>query len=389
MHTSAFRRLQAKTQVFLSGEYDFYRTRLTHSLEVAQIGRSICTWLLHQGDPLHDTFFIDPDLVEACCLAHDLGHPPFGYAGERSLNACVAHWGGFEGNAQTLHMLTETVYASGGVRRGMDPSRAFMDSILKYKTLHRELDMPLNHFLYDEQEPLLRFAHESDDILARLPAGKTRDADHSLECQVMDWADDTAYSINDVVDGIQAGFISLERVERWAEQRELSPDDEENLVALLRALRGQRVEAHMGKRVAHFIQATRLVPREHPLATTSNRYAFTLEIDPAIDQERRLWKQLSLDLVFRSPQICQLEMKGHRILSDTMDLLLDNYLGGHDRPTVLVPELTDRALHSGELSERQRVRLLTDYVAGMTDSFAMKTYRRLFDPNHHSIHDMV
>ena len=86
LHTSAFRRLQSKTQVFWSGEYDFYRTRLTHSLEVAQIGRGICGWLQHDSDELTDDYFIDPDLVEAVCLSHDLGHPPFGHAGERSLN---------------------------------------------------------------------------------------------------------------------------------------------------------------------------------------------------------------------------------------------------------------------------------------------------------------
>ena len=86
LHTTAFRRLQSKTQVFWSGEYDFYRTRLTHSLEVAQIGKSICHWLKHSSNLLSDDFFVDEDLVEAICLSHDLGHPPFGHAGERSLN---------------------------------------------------------------------------------------------------------------------------------------------------------------------------------------------------------------------------------------------------------------------------------------------------------------
>src|SRR5690606_5231565 len=95
LHTPAFRRLQNKTQVFWSGEYDFYRTRLTHSLEVAQIGRSICHWLKAAGGPLEEDFFIDPDLVEAACLSHDLGHPPFGHAGERTLNHLMAPYGGF------------------------------------------------------------------------------------------------------------------------------------------------------------------------------------------------------------------------------------------------------------------------------------------------------
>jgi len=101
IHSSEFRRLQGKTQVFLPGEYDFYRTRLTHSIEVAQIGRAICNYLLaKEKDLLNEEFFIDEDLVESVCLAHDLGHPPFGHAGERMLNLLMKNYGGYEGNAQ-------------------------------------------------------------------------------------------------------------------------------------------------------------------------------------------------------------------------------------------------------------------------------------------------
>ena len=110
IHTSAFRRLQAKTQVFQSGEYDFYRTRLTHSIEVGQIGRSICSYLKKSSDYLGEDFHVDPNLVEAVCLSHDLGHPPFGHNGEKTLNRLMRPYGGFEGNAQTLRLLTETIY---------------------------------------------------------------------------------------------------------------------------------------------------------------------------------------------------------------------------------------------------------------------------------------
>src|SRR5258708_4096419 len=105
IHAHAFRKLQSKTQVFLSGEYDFYRTRLTHSMEVAQIGRSICHYLCSRGDPLTDDFYIDSDLVEACSLAHDMGHPPFGHAGERTLQELMKRLGGFEGHSPALHLL--------------------------------------------------------------------------------------------------------------------------------------------------------------------------------------------------------------------------------------------------------------------------------------------
>ena len=111
IHSSEFRRLQGKTQVFLPGEYDFYRTRLTHSIEVAQIGRSICHFLyVKENDSFSEDYFIDPDLVEAICLAHDLGHPPFGHAGERILHKLMTKYGGFEGNAQTLRLVAENLY---------------------------------------------------------------------------------------------------------------------------------------------------------------------------------------------------------------------------------------------------------------------------------------
>ncbi|MDZ4290214.1 MAG: dNTP triphosphohydrolase, partial [Prosthecobacter sp.] len=147
IHSSAFRRLQSKTQVFLSGEYDFYRTRLTHSIEVAQIGRSICARLAQQQkDLLGEDCFIDPDLVESACLAHDLGHPPFGHTGERTLHRVMEPYGGFEGNAQTLRILTQTLFNEG--RDGMNPTRAMLDGVLKYKTLCAETPGAKNHYLY-------------------------------------------------------------------------------------------------------------------------------------------------------------------------------------------------------------------------------------------------
>jgi len=142
IHAHAFRKLQSKTQVFLSGEYDFYRTRLTHSMEVAQIGRSICQYLRTVGKPLRDDFHIDADLVEAVCLSHDLGHPPFGHSGERTLQELMAGWGGFEGNAQTLHLLIETMYQERSGVHGMQPTRALLDGVLPQEA---EQPFPLRH----------------------------------------------------------------------------------------------------------------------------------------------------------------------------------------------------------------------------------------------------
>ena len=222
IYSSAFRRLQAKTQVFFSGEYDFYRTRLTHSIEVAQIGRSICDYLRKHSPLFSDTFFVDADLVEAACLAHDLGHPPFGHAGERKLHRLMKQCGGFEGNAQTLRILTETMYPTPQGRKGMKPTRALMDSVLKYKNLYSQLDAPDNHFLYDEQKKYLHFVFCGETIDQHIPETAERNTFQSLECQIMEWADDTAYSLNDINDGLRAGFISRDKILAWAEKQTLS-----------------------------------------------------------------------------------------------------------------------------------------------------------------------
>ena len=216
IHAHAFRKLQSKTQVFLSGEYDFYRTRLTHSIEVAQIGRSICHYLRVQGGPLREDFHIDGELVEGVCLAHDLGHPPFGHSGERTLQELMLPYGGFEGNAQTLHLLTSTLYENETGMRGMQATRALLDGVLKYKKLFREFPTPPeNHFLYDTQEGVRAFVFD-EAIPAVLQTGELLNGFKSVECQIMDWADDAAYSLNDIVDGVKAGFLTIERIEQWA-----------------------------------------------------------------------------------------------------------------------------------------------------------------------------
>ncbi|MCF7839892.1 MAG: dNTP triphosphohydrolase, partial [Candidatus Marinimicrobia bacterium] len=134
IHSTAFRRLQGKTQVYVTGQNDQYRTRLTHSIEVAQIGRSIVNYLNRSTSRMNETFFIDPALVEAICLSHDLGNPPIGHQGESRLNALMDPWEGFEGNAQSLRILTNIIRGeSVGMRRGgLTPTRALVDGILKY-----------------------------------------------------------------------------------------------------------------------------------------------------------------------------------------------------------------------------------------------------------------
>jgi dGTPase len=374
--------LQAKTQVFVSGEFDFYRTRLTHSLEVAQIGRSICSFLQKGSAALGTDFFIDPDLVEAVCLAHDLGHAPFGHAGERTLHQLMLQYGGFEGNAQSLRIITETIYPGDSARRGMNPTRAFVDGILKYKRLLRETPDARNHFIYNGQEFLRRFVCDGNELLDIEDWNRFR----SLECEIMDWADDTAYCLNDLVDSINAGFLRSERVEAWASQRGLSADELQHAETVIAAIKDRKAEARFSRKIGTFIRATGLRERNGPLSSFSNRYRFTLFIDPAVRAEADLYKKLSHDLVFDHSQLHQLERKGRVILEGIFTALCESYLAAKDSGLRLLPEAFDQIVRNqGSLEGRARV--LCDYVAGMTDGFAVRTYKRLFDPGFGSILD--
>ena len=385
IYTAAFRRLQAKTQVFLSGEYDFYRTRLTHSIEVAQIGRSICQFLKRKGDPLSDTFFIDPDLVEASCLAHDLGHPPFGHAGERTLHRLMAKsFGGFEGNAQSLRMIVRTIYSSDSGRRGLNPTRAFVDGILKYKTLFSQLTGGKNHYLYDEEELLINWVLGGQDWPTSLPAGTERNALRSIECQIMDWADDTAYSLNDLVDCINGGFLRLETMEAWASQQELTSIESKALEILLDAIKSRRPEPVFGKKVGDYIHSVHLEHSNDFMSNLTNRHAFSLVVNENIRKEAEFYKKVARELVFWSPQLRQLEHKGDLILERIFETFLAFAIDPKSVDFSLFPTSVEKSVLL-ENNPQQRVRVMCDYLAGMTDGFAIRTYKRLFDPDFGSL----
>lgn len=386
IHSSAFRRLQNKTQVFLSGEYDFYRTRLTHSIEVAQIGRSICAWLAEQKGALDEDCRIDPDLVECACLAHDLGHPPFGHTGERTLHRLMQPYGGFEGNAQTLRILAQTLFNEG--REGMNPSRALLDGVLKYKTLHVEAAGAKNHYLYNDQERWLDFTMGGQAFPAELTPGKARNQFRSIECQIMDWADDTAYSLNDIADGIHAGFITGDKLAAWASNQTLDAAQAAHVEFLCKAIRERRVEARLNRCIGDHIRAARLAPGANFLSAMTRRHQFRLEIEPAQRAQSELNKRIALDLVFRTPQLQQLDYKADFILTRMFEVLRARYIESAGSGLHLMPGTLEAEIAKAP-DAAARARLVCDWIASMTDSFAFRTYRRLFDADFGSITDFV
>ncbi|MBA4317959.1 MAG: deoxyguanosinetriphosphate triphosphohydrolase [Flavobacterium sp.] len=389
IHSSEFRRLQGKTQVFLPGEYDFYRTRLTHSIEVAQIGRSICNFIFMKNkDLFSDDYFIDPDLVESVCLTHDLGNPPFGHAGERKLNLLMQGYGGYEGNAQTLRSITETFYRDENKRRGMNPTRAFLDGILKYKRLYNSFDAPFNHFLYDEQNEYLKFVFENDDIKEKLNIDEINTF-RSIECQIMDWADDTAYAINDLVDSISGGFLTIEKLAGWQKANSaLLNSAQQNLINdMIEWMKIGKFKAKFGMQIGDFIQAVKIEEKKNFLSGKTNRYKYGVIIDSEIFEKAQLYKKISVELVFQSAQLHQIEFKGNMMIEKLFSLFEENYIKTNSK-IKLLPDFDDKYIRD-EKDPNKKARLICDYMSGMTDSYAMRTYRRLFDSGYGSMVEVL
>jgi dGTPase len=369
LHTSALRRLAAKTQVVEVNAGDFPRTRLTHSLECAQIGREL-------GGALG----CDPDLVDAACLAHDLGHPPFGHNGESALAEVAAPCGGFEGNAQSLRLLTRLEAKVPGA--GLNLTRATLDATLKYPWL--------------AGPGLAKYGAYADDaevfgwVRDGAPAGRP-----SLEAQVMDWADDVAYSVHDLEDGLHAGLITLPALRDETERKAIagltaaqyvapgsvSPDELtgvfEDLIALpcwparfdggpssLAGLKNLTSEL-IGRLCGAAHQATVAASGGQPLT----RYAAGLDVPRRQRLECALLKGVTAYYVMSREGAAATQARERELI---MELAAAVRTGA---PGTLDPAL--RPAYRAAQSGAGRLRVVVDQVATLTDTSAVAWHARL------------
>ncbi|MEU0961398.1 deoxyguanosinetriphosphate triphosphohydrolase [Micromonospora aurantiaca] len=375
LHSAAFRRLAAKTQVHTAGTNDFLRTRLTHSLEVAQIAREMGARL-----------GCDPDVVDTAGLAHDLGHPPFGHNGEYALDELAADCGGFEGNAQTLRVLTRLeakVLAPDGRSAGLNLTRAALDAVSKYPWPRRPGERKFG--VYADDRPVFDWLREG------APPGDRR----CLEAQVMDWADDVAYSVHDVEDGIHGGYVDLRPLLADADERRAlcadvaaaysgeAPEDlGEVLAGLLadpvlaplaaydgshRALAALKATTSVltGRFVAGVVAATeqRHGPGPH------RRYDADLEVPRRIRAQCALLKGIALRYVMRRPGAGDRYARQRDVLTGLVAALLDRAPDALD--PVFAPLWRDAA------DDAARLRVVIDQVASLTDPAALAWHARL------------
>jgi dGTPase len=342
IHAGAFRRLVYKTQVFVNHEGDLYRTRLTHSLEVAQIGRTVARCL-----------DLNADLVEAIALSHDLGHTPFGHAGEHALNGCMKPWGGFEHNLQSLRVvdqLEERYIAFPGLNLTFETREGILKACSRPNA--RRLG-PLGE----------RF------ILRRQP---------SLEAQVANLADEIAYNNHDVDDGLRSGLITEQELAAVPLfQRHYAKVLRRGAGASRRALIHETVRAMVNEVVTDLVDTSRRRIDAAGPASADEARALTrplIAMSPRMAGQHLSLKRFLRRRLYRHPRVIDVTSRAQLMLKAVFECFMAD-------PYAMPPEHAARAgqgwAHAGEAG---RARAVADYVAGMTDRYAFSAYRRLVDP---------
>ena len=339
IHSSAFRRLEYKTQVFVNHEGDMFRTRLTHSIEVSQIGRTIARALN-----------VNEDLTEAICLAHDLGHTPFGHAGQDALNSCMKDFGGFEHNLQSLRIvdLLEERYA----------------------------DFPGLNLTYETREGILKHCSQKNALgLGELGQRFIKKNKPSLEAQIANIADEIAYNNHDIDDGLRANLLNIdslreskfvesnyrEVVKKWKDLNE-------------RQIRHEIVRRMIDYIVSDLIETSKdLIDKYKPASADSIRECgkSLIKMSQTTEKEHNNLKKILRKNLYQHEQVNLMSQRA----TETVKYLFNVYM---EQPIFLTDELHMKITKDSQIKDEQRkARIIADYIAGMTDRFALSEYKRI------------
>ena len=370
IHAASLRRLAAKTQVAVPWENDFQRTRLSHSLECAQIGRE-----------LGSSLGADPDLVDTACLAHDLGHPPFGHNGEEALAAIAEEAGGFEGNAQTFRILTRLEAKSHdapGASVGLNLTRASLDACTKYPW--DIATNPRKYGVYDDDREIFRWMRDG------APVGR-----RCIEAQIMDWSDDISYSVHDLEDAIVANQLDVNNFERDFDgiyqvvvddfNPQASRDDMTQALEQLQKLptwphRFNHSHQDLGELknltselIGRFVRSAESATRERYGSADLVRFEADLIIPTQSRNEVDLLKSIAGFYLIRAERSQERYAKQRRVLTELVEIVMAS--GGEDLEPIFLPAW-NRAQSQGE-----KLRVVIDYVASLTDPGAYSLHAQL------------
>jgi dGTPase len=332
IHSSAFRRLEYKTQVFVNHEGDYYRTRLTHSIEAAQITRTLCRAL-----------GLNEDVGEAVALSHDLGHTPFGHAGERVLNRLMEPYGGFEHNAQSLRIV-DVLEERYPTFPGLNLSWEVREGIVKHSS---DYDRPLVQQFDPAVKPV-------------------------LEAQIVDYADEIAYNSHDIDDGLKSALLEprdLADVELWAEANAWVVHEHADASPTIQ--RYQTVRRIIDRLATDMIEAIGARIAEHRVRTLADVRQCRIRLagfSQAMAERNRHLKKVLLERLYSHYRVTRMAVKAQKIMTD----LFQTYMA---EPQQMPPHVHGR-IAAGE----PQARVVADYIAGMTDRFALDEYKKLFDP---------
>ncbi|MDN3613381.1 anti-phage deoxyguanosine triphosphatase [Vibrio gallaecicus] len=400
LHSAAFRRLQAKTQVHGTAVNDFHRTRLTHSLEAAQLGTGIVAQLKKKQPEFRDLLPSD-SLIDSICLAHDIGHPPYGHGGEVALNYMMRDHGGFEGNAQTFRIVTRLEpYTE---HHGMNLSRRTLLGLIKYPALLSKVQaklkpQPVKHQrqlrakdwmpakgIYDQDKSLFDWvvaplSNNDKALLSQMRDVEVEDSQHkktkykSLDCSIMELSDDIAYGVHDLEDAIVLGLVTKSQ---WLESVHNSlmeandPWVNEHLESITKMLFSgehyRRKDAIGG--IVNALLTSISISRV-PEKFESDLLAYNAYLEPSMDLVLSTLKRFVSQFVIQIPQAQIIEYKGQQIIMDMFEAFSAD-------PERLLP-LTIKEQWLKQTDESGQMRTIADYISSMTDDLAQKMHQQLF-----------